>query len=54
MLIDMNYAIELLEKEKILIQKALEGWEPEHFPEAFKDRNKKLKNINEALEKLRA
>lgn len=48
-----NYAVQELEKIRITLEKALEGWNPEHYPEAFRDRNKKLKDINKALEILK-
>ncbi len=48
----MNYAIEILKKDKILLEKALEGWKSVLYPEARKDRDKKLKEINAAIELL--
>ena len=49
----MNYAIETLEKEKALIEKALNEWECKEYPEAKKEREKRLKELNEALNKLK-
>lgn len=48
----MNYAIEILEKEKLLIEKALTNWETKEYPEAKKQREKRLNELNEAIEKL--
>jgi len=48
----MNYAIEVLEKEKALIEKALNNWECKEYPEAKKERDKRLKELNEAIKKL--
>jgi len=48
----MSYAIEVLEKEKALIEKALNNWESKEYPEAKKERDKRLKELNEAIEKL--
>lgn len=49
----MNEAIFILEKEKHLLKQCLKGWKKENYPEAFKQRNKKLKEISEALETLK-
>ena len=43
------YAITILEKEKQSLEYCLKGWKQEHYPEAFNDRNKKLKEINTAI-----
>lgn len=48
----MNEAIFILEREKKILEKCLIGWKSENHPEAFKQRKKKLKEINEALKKL--
>lgn len=48
----MNYAIETLEKEKALIEKALNEWECKEYPEAKKEREKRLNDINNAINKL--
>jgi len=45
----MNYAIEILEKEKYFIINALNVWETTQYPEAKKERKKRLKEINEAI-----
>jgi len=45
----MNYAIEILKKDKAFLEAALNNWEADHYPEARKDRDKKLKEINEAI-----
>ena len=48
----MNYAIEILEKEKQLLKDCLNGWECKEYPEALKDRNNKLKDIDNAIQTL--
>jgi len=45
----MNYAIETLEKEKSLIEKALSDWETKQYPEAKKQREKRFGELNEAI-----
>lgn len=50
----MNYAIETLEKEKALIEQALNKWECKEYPEAKKEREKRLKELNEVLNKLKS
>jgi len=45
----MEEAIIILEKEKQLLEDCLKGWESENYPDAFKQRNKKLAEINRAL-----
>lgn len=45
----MNYAIETLEKEKDLIEKALSEWECKEYPEAKKERVKRLNDLNNAI-----
>lgn len=49
----MDYAIFILEKEKGYIEKCLSEWQSENYPDAKKERDKKLKSINEAITKLR-
>ena len=46
----MEYAIKVLEDEKLSIEKALDGWESTEYKEAFKIRKERLKSINKALE----
>lgn len=48
----MNYAIEILEKEKQLLEDCLKGWNKENYSEAFKDRNSKLKDIENSIKTL--
>ena len=50
----MNEAIFILEKEKKLLQDCLKGWNPNNHPEAFKQRNKKLLEINKAIDLLKS
>jgi hypothetical protein len=47
------YAIYILEKEKQLLEDCLKGWNKENYPEAFKDRQDKLKSINKAINQLK-
>ena len=49
----MNEAIFILEREKKQLQECLKGWSLDSHPEAFKQRNKKLKDIEDALALLR-
>jgi len=48
----MKYAIKILEQEKQLLQDCLKDWKEEDYSEAFKNRNKKLKDIEEAIQTL--
>ena len=48
----MNYAIEILEKEKTLLLKCLTDWDIKEYPEALKDRNNKIKDIEKAIQTL--
>jgi hypothetical protein len=48
----MKYAIKILEKEKQLLEECLKEWKPENYPEAFKERNRKLKEIEKAIQTL--
>jgi hypothetical protein len=48
----MNYAIEILEKEIRILKDALKGWKSKDYPEAFKERNKRLTDLELALTKL--
>jgi len=45
----MEEAIIILKKEKQLLEDCLKGWKSENYPDAFKQRNKKLAEINQAL-----
>jgi len=49
----MNEAIFILEREKKLLEDCIKEWHNHSHPEAFKQRNKKLKEINNALEILK-
>lgn len=49
----MREAIFILEREKKLLEDCLKGWKQDSHPEAFKQRNEKLKEINKALEILK-
>lgn len=48
----MNYAIETLQKEIRILKEALKGWKSKDYPEAFKERNKRLNDLELALAKL--
>ena len=50
----MTYAIEILEKEMLLLEKCLSKWEAESYPEARKERNEKYKNLVKAIEYLKS
>ena len=45
----MNYAIEILEHEAKLVRAALKGWKDETYPEAKKIREKRLNELEEAI-----
>jgi hypothetical protein len=49
----MNEAIFVLEREKQLLENCLKGWKSENFPDAFKERNKKLTEISNAINLLK-
>jgi hypothetical protein len=48
----MSYAVEILEKERILLLKCLNEWDTQTHPEAKKEREKRLNDINNALQLL--
>ena len=48
----MSYAVEILEKERILLLKCLNEWNTQTYPEAKKEREKRLNDINNALQLL--
>jgi len=57
----MNYALKLLEDEKRQLEIIVKDWPAAYgdhigpqFGEALADRKRKLKDINEAIEKLKA
>ena len=50
----MIYAIEILEKEMLLLEKCLTKWEAEKYPEARKERNEKYKSLVKAIEYLKS
>jgi hypothetical protein len=41
----MNYSIEILEKEKHLLNSCLTSWDLKHYPESRKDRQKRVDDI---------
>ena len=46
---NMEYVINLLEKEKHLLEKCLTEWESNEYPLAKKEREEKLEQVNKAL-----
>jgi len=50
----MNYAIEVLEKERQLLENCLSKWDEENYPDARKERNDKLRNLVKAIEYLKS
>lgn len=49
----MNYSIEILEKEKSIIEKCLLEWQSKEFIEAKKEREKRLNDLIESIEILK-
>ena len=49
----MNYAVQVLEKEKHLIIKCLSEWQITKYPESRQDRVKKLLELNNAIKKIK-
>lgn len=45
----MNYSIEILEKEYHLLNSCLTSWDLNHYPEARKDRQKRLDDVTECI-----
>lgn len=50
----MNEAIFILKREKRLLEDCLKGFNKQEYPEAFKQRNKKYKEITFAIEVLKS
>lgn len=48
----MQYAIRILENERQLLNNCLSTWFTNKYPEAKKEREKRLKSIKEAIDKL--
>jgi len=48
-----KYAIEVLEKEKQLLNDCLSDWDLQQYPEARKERENRLKDIDETLNMLK-
>ena len=49
----MKYAIELIEREISLLQRCLSTWECKEYPDVKKQRDKRLNELNEALNVLK-
>jgi len=49
----MEYVINLLEKDKAILEKCLNEWESKEYPIAKKEREDKLTKINKAINILR-
>lgn len=45
----MEYSLQILKQEKFLLEKCLKGFNKEKHPEAFKNRNRKLRDINKTI-----
>lgn len=45
----MEYAIQILEKELEQLKKCLTEWDETHYPEARKERNRKVNDIESVL-----
>ena len=45
----MEYVINLLEKDKAILEKCLTEWESKEYPIAKKEREDKLTEINKAI-----
>ena len=45
----MEYVIELLEKERRTIEQCLTEWDMQQYPEARKEREIRLKELNQAI-----
>jgi len=45
----MNYSIEILERERDILKKCLSEWQSENYPDAKKEREKRLKDIDECI-----
>jgi hypothetical protein len=45
----MNYAIEILEKEKQILKNCLSEWQSKNYPEAKAERENRLKNLEKAI-----
>ena len=49
----MNHPIHVLSIEQKMLKKCLSEWDVKHYPEARKVRDNKLKQITEAINKLK-
>lgn len=50
----MEYVINLLEKDKAILEKCLSEWEIKEYPIAKKEREDKLNEINKAINILKS
>lgn len=48
-----NYAIEILENEIRLLEKCLSEWDINRYPESRRIRDKRLKDLQNALDKIK-
>jgi hypothetical protein len=46
----MGYILDMLEREKQILEKCLTEWETNGYPLAKKERDDKLKEVNKAIE----
>lgn len=45
----MRYSIEILEKERDILIKCLSEWQSKNYPDAKKEREKRLNDIDECI-----
>lgn len=45
----MNYSIETLEKEKKILKECLSEWQSNNYPDAKKERQKRLNDLEECI-----
>ncbi len=50
----MDYVIEILERERSILERCLNNWESEQYSEAKKERDKRLKEVLSAIELLKS
>ena len=48
----MKYALEVLKKDKELLERCLSNWEINQYPEAKKERENKLEDLKNAIKLL--
>lgn len=48
----MNYALQTLKQELTLIEKIVSNWDEKFYPEAYKDRLRKINDLKKAIDKI--